>query len=78
MPFLGHVTGVAQLWPVAAHTNHLHTLSQLAAEFPDIRGNPVHDMHTVVLMREHGITQICTNDSDFRRFPFLEIVNPLQ
>ena len=58
--------------------NHLHTLSQLAAEFPDIRGNPVPNMHTVVLMREHGITQICTNDSDFRRFPFLEIVNPLQ
>ena len=58
--------------------DHLPILLQVAAELPDIRGNLVHDMHTAVLMREHGITQICTLDSDFRRFPFLEIVNPLE
>ena len=57
--------------------NHLYALNQLATEFPNIRGNPVHDLHTVVLMREHGIRQICTLDSDFRRFPFLEVVSPL-
>ena len=58
--------------------NHLYALDQLADEFPNIRGNRVHDLHTVVLMREHGISQICTMDGDFRRFPFIEVVNPLQ
>ena len=57
---------------------HLYVLSEVAGEVPDILGNPVHDLHTAVLMREHDIKQICTNDRDFRRFPFLEIVDPSQ
>ena len=58
--------------------NHLRTLIQVSGEVPSTRGNLVHDMHTAVLMREHGISQICTMDGDFRRFPFIEVVNPLQ
>ncbi len=61
------------------HTaRHLSVLSRVAREVPEVRGNLVHDLHTAVLMREHGITQICTLDGDFRKFPFLEIVNPLE
>src|SRR4029450_12449876 len=26
----------------------------------------------------HGIRQICTRDADFHRFPFLEVIDPLQ
>ena len=29
------------------------------------------------LMREHGIRQICTRDTDFHRFPFLQVIDPL-
>ena len=58
--------------------NHLRTLIQVSGEVPSTRGNVVHDMHTVVLMREHGISQICTMDSDCRRFPFIEVVDPRQ
>ena len=54
----------------------LSVLSQVSAELPGARGNSVHDLHTVVIMREHGITQICTRDSDFHCFPFLEVVDP--
>lgn len=57
---------------------HQRVLSEIARELPDIRGNLVHDLHTAALMREHGISQICALDGDFRRFPFLEIVDPLQ
>ena len=59
-------------------SRHMAVLVRTIAELPDIRGSRVHDMHTAILMREHGITQICTLDGDFRRFPFLEIVNPLE
>lgn len=57
---------------------HLAVLSQIAEELPELQGNPVHDMHTAVLMREHNIREICTLDGDFRQFPFLEIINPLE
>ena len=57
--------------------NHLDLLIQVATELPDIRGNMVHDLHTAVLAREHGISRICTLDGDFQRFPFIEVINPL-
>ena len=47
------------------------------SELPDLRGNVMHDVHTAVLMREHGISRICTRDTAFRRFPFLTVVDPL-
>ena len=37
----------------------------------------IHDAHTAILMREHGIRRIVTRDADFHRFPFLEVVDPL-
>jgi hypothetical protein len=47
------------------------------AEVDGIRGNLVHDAHTAILMREHGIREIYTRDTDFHRFPFLRVVDPL-
>ncbi len=48
------------------------------AEVPHLAGNLIHDMHTAILMREHGIRRICTRDMDFHRFAFLEVIDPLQ
>ena len=45
---------------------------------PHLAGNIVHDTHTAVLMREHGIKQVCTRDTDFHQFAFLEIIDPLR
>jgi predicted nucleic acid-binding protein len=28
-------------------------------------------------MREHGVREVRTADTDFHQFPFLEVVNPL-
>ena len=47
-------------------------------ELPDVRANLIHDLHTAVLMREHGIARIYTRDTDFHRFPFLDVVDPLR
>ena len=67
----------APTFQLLRHTErHLSIFSQVARELPDVRGNLVHDLHTAVLMREHSIRQICTNDTDFRRFHFLEIIDP--
>jgi toxin-antitoxin system PIN domain toxin len=56
---------------------HAEVLGQLVAGYPRLRGNPVHDLHTAALMREHGVTEIRTADADFHQFRFLEVVNPL-
>jgi predicted nucleic acid-binding protein len=29
-------------------------------------------------MREHGVPEIMTADTDFRKFPFLEVTDPLR
>ena len=56
---------------------HGQVAAQVFAELPSLAGNVLHDAHTAILMREHGIRRICTRDTDFHRFPFLEVVDPL-
>lgn len=51
---------------------------ETTAEVPGIVGNLVFDAHTAILMREHGIRRIYTHDVDFHRFPFLEVIDPLE
>lgn len=41
------------------------------------RANLVHDSHIVALMRQHGVTIIYTNDSDFHRFAGIDVIDPL-
>ena len=56
---------------------HGQVAEEVISELPHLAGNVTHDMHTAVLMREHGIRRICTRDTDFTQFPFLEIIDPL-
>jgi uncharacterized protein len=44
---------------------------------PGVRGNLVHDAHIAAVLAEHGVHRIYTRDQDFRRFPGLEVVDPL-
>jgi toxin-antitoxin system PIN domain toxin len=67
--------GISVLQPTERHAA---VLAQTLAEQEDLRGNLMHDLHTAVLMREHGISRICTRDTDFHRFTFLTVVDPLR
>ncbi|PYL07615.1 MAG: hypothetical protein DME33_09890 [Verrucomicrobia bacterium] len=62
---------------LVAGNRHAELLSRLVAEIPHLRGNILHDAHTAVLMREHGIREIYTRDTDFHRFPFLKVIDPV-
>ena len=57
---------------------HAAIAQEVLNEVPPIRGNVVFDMHTATLMKEHGVLQIYTRDTDFHRFPFLRVIDPLQ
>lgn len=56
---------------------HAEVAEAVVAEYPHLAGNLFHDVNTAILMREHGISRICTRDTDFSRFTFLEVVDPL-
>lgn len=49
---------------------HVDVAGEVISELPHLAGNLMHDAHTAILMREHGIARICTRDTDFNRFPF--------
>ena len=63
---------------LVATDRHADVADEVFSELPDLTGNILHDAHTAILMREHGIKQICTRDTDFHRFPFLEVIDPLR
>jgi uncharacterized protein len=66
--------GVSVLVPT---DRHRAVLREVLTEVPLLTGNLWHDAETATLMREHGIRRICTRDTDFHRFLFLEPVDPM-
>ncbi len=62
---------------LVATQQHADVAQEVIADLPALAGNLFHDAHTAILMREHGIRRICTRDTDFHRFAFLEVVDPL-
>ena len=75
--FLGSLLSTPGFGLLLATPRHGAVLAQTLADVPEAGGNLIYDLHTAVLMREHGVRRICTRDRDFERFPFLEVVNPL-
>jgi len=63
--------------PLLPTEQHQAVAAEVYHEIPDIRGNLIFGAHTAILMREHGITTIYTRDTDFNRFPFLDVVDPV-
>ena len=76
--FLENLLDASSFGVLGPTQRHGAVLSEILDELPDIRGSIAHDLHTAVLMREHGISRICSRDSDFLRFPFLSVIGPLR
>jgi predicted nucleic acid-binding protein len=63
---------------LAPTERHFQTLESVVAEVGHPAGNLFHDIHTAVLMREYGVPEIMTSDTDFLQFRFLRVSNPLR
>jgi toxin-antitoxin system PIN domain toxin len=50
---------------------------EVTARFP-VRGNLVPDAQLAALLRQHGVRRLYTVDRDFRKFDFLEVVDPFE
>ena len=56
---------------------HWELLGELARDHVRLGGTVVHDFHIAAVMKEHGVTEIRTADTDFHQFEFLQVRNPL-
>jgi uncharacterized protein len=75
--WMASVLGNVSCGVLSETDRHAEVLEELTGSHPRVSGNLVHDFHTAVLMKEHGIEEIRTADTDFHQFPFLRVVNPL-
>ena len=41
-----------------------------------VRGNLVPDAHLAAVLHQHGVVKLYTHDKDFRKFDFLQVVDP--
>ena len=76
--FVQALLASASLHVLVETDRHAEIAQEVLNELPHIRGNLVFDMHTAILMKEHGIAQIYTRDTGFHRFPFVKVIDPLQ
>jgi toxin-antitoxin system PIN domain toxin len=76
--FIARLLASPGLEVLVATPRHAAVAEQVFGELPDLSGNLLHDAHTAILLREHGVKQICTRDTDFARFPFLDVIDPLR
>jgi len=56
---------------------HPEVLGEIVRTSAPLSGNLVFDLHTAVILKEHGVRTIVTRDVDFARFAFLDVVDPL-
>ena len=76
--FIGALLASPSLHILAETDRHSETIREFLKDAPHVRGNLVFDMHTAILMKEHGVNKIYTRDADFHRFSFIQVIDPLQ
>jgi toxin-antitoxin system PIN domain toxin len=59
-----------------AGRDHLVYFEKIVSQVAPVKGNFVHDCRIAAIMKEHGVREILTRDSDFRKIPGLSVVNP--
>lgn len=75
--FLDALLRVPVFKMLGATQRHWKSLNELVSELGQPSGNIFHDVHTVALMREHGIRRIVSADLDFTKFRGVDVVNPV-
>lgn len=74
--FVDHLASAPHITVLGPGPGHAAVAERMLSA-PGVRGNLVHDAHIAATLAEHGVRRIYTRDQDFRRFPGLEVVDPL-
>lgn len=65
------------LQETSRHLQILENFNLFNLEVRSLKGNILHDVHTLILMKEHDLKKIYTADTDFNRFREIEVINPI-
>ncbi len=57
--------------------DHAIYVKETLKDIQKAQGNLIHDCHIAGIMKENGIVTIFTHDTDFRRFGFLKVFDPI-
>jgi predicted nucleic acid-binding protein len=77
LTFLDPILGSELVSVLGPTERHEQVMRSLVRELGRPAGNLFHDLETVVIMREHGVGEIMTADTDFKKFSRLIVTNPL-
>ena len=69
--------GLPRVRVLSEREGFLETYRAVTGRFP-VRGNLVPDAHLAALLRQHGVPRLYTIDRDFRKFDFLDVVDPFE
>jgi predicted nucleic acid-binding protein len=75
MAFVSALLASPGLGVLIATERHADVAAQVVGDLPWLAGNLIHDAHTAIPMREHGVSRVHP-DADFHRFPFIEVFEP--
>ena len=75
--FIHNILESQSLMLISETEAHQKVLESCRKDIHRLAGNLIHDFHIAVLMREHGMKEIVTLDTDFRAFPWIKI-KPLE
>ena len=73
---MGAFLSLSIVRPINELDNFWSVYKEITSDKP-IRANLVPDAHLAAVLKQHGIRTLYTHDKDFRRFPFLEVIDPL-
>ena len=71
--FIVDLMGGARCSVLTETEMHQQLVATCMRETHRLSGNLVHDFHTAVLLREHGVKEIITLDTDFKAFSWVKI-----
>jgi toxin-antitoxin system PIN domain toxin len=71
------LTRLPQVRLITEQDGFLAEYRDLMNAFP-IRGNLVPDAHLAIVLRQNGVRTLWTHDRDFRKFDFLNVVDPFE
>jgi uncharacterized protein len=78
MAFVQPILQASNFLVLTAGERHWRFLEEVLAELTHPAGNLFFDVRTAALMREHGIREIYTTDTDFLQFAGIKAINPLR
>ena len=77
MGFLESLLTRPEVYVLSPSERHFSALQQLLSRSPHVSGNLLYDVGNAVLAAEHGIPEIVTADTDFRRLGSWKITDPV-